>query len=909
MLGPVIHAFGDCELDTERFELRRAGSPQHVEPQVFDVLRYLIEHRDRVVSREELLQQVWGHTYVSDATLSSRLMAARKAIGDSGRAQGLIRTVRGRGYRFVGELVRAQEPIATTGLPSVLGRDGELERLRAELGRAREGERRTVFITGEPGIGKTALVNAFVEPLAAGGEPDVLVARGFCLEYRGAGEAYMPVLEALGRLAGSADGADLLAVLGTRAPTWLLQMPWLVEPDRLDHLRGIGMGATSERMLRELAEALETFTARRLLVLALEDVHWSDASTLDLVSRLARRPEQARLLLVCTCRPGVEASDALRRELRGRGHGSEIVLPLLSEGVVTAKIADRLGGSVDPGLAAAVEARSGGNPLFIECLVDGWLERGVLAQANGDWTLDAGAASLPATLTDVIEDDLGRLPAADLAALEAASVVGREFAADAVPADHAEERCAALAARGRVLVRIPDPLDRSLRFSFVHDLHREVLYERITPSRRAALHRAVAGRLEARYAGEAERHAAEIALHLVAGRAPKEAVPHLLQAAEQALARSGHREALAHLQAASEQLRVAGPFDGAAMLEMDVNDLLAPALIASEGFASPRAEAALRRVLEVSEQLGDVRRTRSTLFRLAALREFGGNYPATEQLLKRSLALAPEADDEGDAMHVHELLACSLFHQGEFARSVEHAELGLALARTGREPDAVAASLGEDALVSCHAWAAASLGCLGEFERAEAAAQAAIDAADTPSRLHGLGHALIYSARLHQLSGDRQAVEREARQALDLATARGFGYQGAVARMLLGWALAVPGEDAALELIRRGLDEHEATGAEMDRPYFLALHAEAALACGRFEEARASLTDALARISGGRGFFYAPEIHRLWGELELAEGGGPEAAEPHFGASLALARRAGARALELRTDASRRRAS
>ncbi len=97
----MIYAFGDCELDTERYELRRGDARQHVEPQVFDVLAYLLAHRDRLVTREELLAQVWGHSFVSEATLSSRLMAARKAIGDSGRAQALIRTVRGRGYQFV----------------------------------------------------------------------------------------------------------------------------------------------------------------------------------------------------------------------------------------------------------------------------------------------------------------------------------------------------------------------------------------------------------------------------------------------------------------------------------------------------------------------------------------------------------------------------------------------------------------------------------------------------------------------------------------------------------------------------------------------------------------------------------------------------------------------------------------
>jgi DNA-binding winged helix-turn-helix (wHTH) protein len=214
----MIHAFGDYELDTERFELRRKGERHHVEPQVFDVLVYLIEHRDRVVGREELLAQVWGHSFVSEATLSSRLMAARKAIGDSGRAQALIRTVRGRGYQFVGEVKRDGElaPAQPAPARAMFGRDRELDRLHEELEAARSGARRTVFVTGEAGAGKTTLVEAFLA--RAGDNAALLRARGFCLEHRGTGEPYMPVLEALGRLCGERAGAPLREALAPARP-------------------------------------------------------------------------------------------------------------------------------------------------------------------------------------------------------------------------------------------------------------------------------------------------------------------------------------------------------------------------------------------------------------------------------------------------------------------------------------------------------------------------------------------------------------------------------------------------------------------------------------------------------------------------------------------------------------------
>ena len=131
----MVYAFSDYELDTRLMELRRAGEACPVEPQVFDVLRLLMVHRDRVVTRRELLQQVWGHAFVTDATLSSRVMAARRAIGDSGEAQAAIRTVRGRGYRFVAP-VRERRKGGDPACGPVLEEMGLAERALARGARA-----------------------------------------------------------------------------------------------------------------------------------------------------------------------------------------------------------------------------------------------------------------------------------------------------------------------------------------------------------------------------------------------------------------------------------------------------------------------------------------------------------------------------------------------------------------------------------------------------------------------------------------------------------------------------------------------------------------------------------------------------------------------------------------------------
>jgi len=370
----VIYIFDDdYALDPQRYELRYMGKLVKLEPQVFNVLLYLIRQRERVVTKEELLAQLWPGRIVSEATLTSRVKAARQAIGDRGRQQRLIQTLHGRGYRFIASVeerpednpaavdpsptsrialltapaVRSAtaEPVTVWSPPGTgrrspeaafegpqddafpllstppaalraVGRGAELAQLHRWLQHALGGTRQVVFVTGEAGLGKTTLLEAFLQGMS--GYSVLWIGHGQCLEHYGAGEAYLPVLEALGRMCREPDGQALLALLLRRAPTWAVQMPWLLDDAALETLQRRVIGVTRERMLREMAESIEVLTAERPPVLILEDLHWSDASTLDLIALLARRREPARLLLLGTYRP----AEAILHSHLGAGRGS-----------------------------------------------------------------------------------------------------------------------------------------------------------------------------------------------------------------------------------------------------------------------------------------------------------------------------------------------------------------------------------------------------------------------------------------------------------------------------------------------------------------------------------------------------------------------------------------------------------
>jgi DNA-binding winged helix-turn-helix (wHTH) protein/predicted ATPase len=913
----MIYRFGDCELDDRRYELRRAGAPRHVEPQVFEVLAYLVRHRDRVVPKTELLDEIWGSRFVTDSALTSRVKAARRAVGDSGREQRMIRTVHGRGYQFLPP-VREQDldpdvpPPAPTGEAPV-GREAELARLVELYGRVGGGRRQVVFVTGEPGIGKTTLVEAFTTEVARGRAG--LVARGRCLEQRGSPEPYLPVFDALDRLC--RDDGEAPALLSRLAPTWLVQMPALVGPgDRAD-LERRALGGTRDRMLREAAQALEAVAARRPLVLVLEDLHWADPSTVDLLDWLARRDTPARLLVVGTYRP----ADALAggapigdtgADLRLRGLADELRLGELGPASVAAVLERRLpGAEVPDDLARLVHRRTDGVPLFVVQLAQAWTDADVLRPVAGQWELapspDGADRQVPDDLRRLLELQLERLDADDLAMLEAAAVGGIAFAAATAASggpegvEAVERRCAALARQGRFLratgpVAWPDGTV-SAGFRFTHDLHRTVLYDRIPAGRRARLHAAVGRRLERAYGPAAAQHAAELAAQFVAGHDHPRAAGHLQAAAMQALGRSAPREAIQHLETLLAILPSLpeGPERDQAELAAQLS--LGPPLIATRGFASPEVEAAFTRAHELCVALDRPHELTLALHGLAAVAEFRGRYHRSEALLTRILGLGVAEL----AVEAHELLACSTFHQGAAARAVGYAERGLALFDQdgGHTVDpSYLAPYGEHPAVSCHYWAALALWFLGRPDSALAHGERA--RALATAHPYSLASAEVQLAYLHQYRGEPSETRRWAGQATATAIEHGFPIRAAQAAILGGWARTVTGAgDDGVDQLRAGLAGYLATGAELDHPYYLGLLGEAVAATGAGPAAGQVVDEAIELVGTARPFYYLPELHRLRGDLLARDGRAAQAAEAYRRA-VEVAAGYGTRSTELR---------
>ncbi|OLE73710.1 MAG: hypothetical protein AUG12_04155 [Acidobacteria bacterium 13_1_20CM_2_57_8] len=323
-------------------------------PKAFAVLDYLLGHPGRLVTKEELLNAVWPGTFVGEAVLKVAIRQVREALGDDPQSPRFIETAHRRGYRFIGPVTESEQTPAQEqeirnnhaasgpqlraddSSQRVVGRDEAMSRMRNWLEKMLGGERQIVFVTGEAGIGKTALVDTFARSIAA--DRSMRICRGQCLEQYGTSEAYLPVLEAVGRLC--REERQLVDVLRAHAPMWLLQMPSLVSASDRELLSREVFGATRERMLREMGEALEALTADKPLVLILEDLHWSDYSTLDLISYLARQRQAAPLMLIGTYRTAElilsgHPLKAVKRELLAKQQCEELPLEYLSEEAVT----------------------------------------------------------------------------------------------------------------------------------------------------------------------------------------------------------------------------------------------------------------------------------------------------------------------------------------------------------------------------------------------------------------------------------------------------------------------------------------------------------------------------------------------------------------------------------------------
>jgi DNA-binding winged helix-turn-helix (wHTH) protein len=901
--------FGAFDLDEANALLLRDGKPVAIAPTPFAVLCALARDPGSLLTKHRLLDEVWGHQFVSDSVLKTAISDLRAVLGDDPRQPRIIETVTRRGYRFIAVLA----PTAAASGPAIsgaaervfVGRASELAQLERAWNGACSGKRAIVWIAGEPGIGKTELIEQFIGKLG-----DVAVARGHSVEHFGAGEPYLPVLEALAGLCRTDSAAAQM--LRAVAPAWLLQLPWLCTAEERAELRMELAGAGPDRMLREMAELLDRLTQDRPLLLVIEDLHWSDRGTIQLIDYVARRSGSARLMWLGSFRLAeVVALDhplnGVRHELRMHGLCEEIVLDPFSETEIAACVATWSRAlAADESFVRALQLRTDGVPLFVKSVM-----REVIANAaeGGDEFASAArlaGVALPANVAGIVDRYIARLEPYQHELLTAAAVCGSGFRVTTLAhvlerdAPSTEQTCEALAREQLWLSAPSAATNNSLEpmYGFSHALFRQVLYERTTPLRRARLHAVVGATLELERAAGMPVTAAELAMHFERGREPMVALRYYVEAAEAALLHLSPAECFDYTgQAAQLLARTAAGTD---------RDALELALATLRGVAAVH-------VLGLGDE------TRSAFSRGYVLLQDMPQHPLRELLLHgygwllclraeyaEALAVAGRAElltaGAGDPAMV--VAACTVhglvhFHLGDPLAARSWIERGLAAIETyDTRPGQ---SFAADPKVTLLAMLGLQLLHLGLVQQG----RARLD--EAKERAHRLGQpmaclvAIWYEALFTQRLGDSERLALLADEMHALVDRFSLAQGRTAWGLFRGWADTRAGSPRqGYERIRTAYQDNARLGMLLGASESRGYAAEALLRAGDAEAAQAELEQALDVTNRYEERVYLPQLLLTAAAIARACGRAAEV-EPAIRRALEESRRQRAPWLELLT--------
>jgi DNA-binding winged helix-turn-helix (wHTH) protein/predicted ATPase len=916
--------FGDVRFDPRTGELWRDEIAVKLTPRAGAVLTVLAAHAQELVTRQELFDQVWGGMAVSDDALTSCIQELRGALGDDARRPRYVETRHRRGYRLMVAATAEGAAAATGVMPPLLppepsrlvGRSTELMELSTRFGQALSGQRQIVFVTGEPGIGKSSLADAFLQQLRTGQQ--VRIAHGQCLDHHGVGEPYLPLIEALVRLAGAPDGATMKEFLATHAPSWLAQMPSLWSRAERSALEGRSR-PTRERMVRELTEAVEAITAQAPLLLKLEDIHWSDASTLDWLAHVARRPEPARLMLLATFRPADAAATRaglgrMVAELAMHGRCQEISLSPLNlkaiESYLTARLGDADNISSLREIAPLLLDRTGGNPLFMTSIVNQLAQRNALARTP------SAIVSIPPDVRRFIERQIDDLDAGDRDLLTVASVIRREFATAAVAAaletdpERVEADCARLARQGVFIVRSnsvvwPDGTYAE-QYAFRHDLYRELLYDRLTATRRAASHARVGRRLEIAWAGRLDAIASELAEHFERGNERVRAIPHHQRAAAKALRRSANDEAIGHLRRALDAIGQIADEDERARVEVNLQVTIGAVFMGMHGFGVPEVLEAYTRAEALCDRLGERADLFPALWGQWMFRLGRSDLAASRELCARLLALAERVGSVDLKLQAHHAMWATAFASGELAEALAHAKAGILL-YDAEAHQAMASSYGNhDPCCCARNFAALSLALMDEPVRARAMVKQSLDQARSLGDPFSLALTLYFTSIAAQLFGDIALATENSAASMRMATEHGLEMPKAWSTFVAGWCAVENGEHCrGLAMLNESFAAMHATQSLHFFSYHVGLLVDARMKAGRHADAMKAVEQGIAFADGNGDRFYCAELYRLRGELFAHPSiGDPKRAQESFRKAVEIAHKQGAASLERKARAS-----
>jgi class 3 adenylate cyclase/predicted ATPase len=798
-----------------------------------------------------------------------------------------------------------------TTLTPLLGRDEEIELLLRRWRHATQGEGRVVMLTGEPGIGKSHIALALQERLQA--EPHIRL-RYFCSAHH-TNSALFPFvgqLERAARFERSDSPAEKVTKLqallaqavadADQAAALLASFLSLPSDDRY-HLPELSSQKRKEKTLAALLAQLEGLAARQPVLMVFEDVHWIDPTSLELLTVTVDRVPQLRVLLLITTRPGFTPP------WPDHAHVTTVALTRLGRPEGAAIIERITGGKTLPEeVMNQILIRTDGVPLFVEELTKTVLESGLLHKRDGHYVLEHPFPSLaiPSTLHASLIARLDRLaPVREVAQIGA--VVGREFsyellnAVAELPREKLEEALDQLV-RSELIFRrgeIPQAI-----YTFKHVLVRDAAYSSLLKTRRAQLHAAIACTFEQRFPDIVEAQPETLAHHFTEAGLIEKAVGFWLKAGKNAALRFANLEAVAHLQQGIGTVGRLPDGPGRDRLELDLQYVLAPCLIATQGPASSTAAATFARARELCERLGDPPEYLQVMFWLVTGSVMRGELPKAREANVTLLDLAEARGDRPALLNATRGLGMILLFMGQVVDARGLTERAVEAFAVSSDAEQLAArAAGQDAGVAGLSLMSWALWVLGHIDMAGARMAAALQRADAVGHPHTQAYACYYASILHALRGEPAIAHRHAERCLTLSEQHGFWHWHGLSRAIRGICTTMlDASSKTLEDVRGALDQYRGAGFQLGITALDVLLCPALLLRHQPDAALEVIERGLSTASHNSERLFEAELYRLKARALLVRGA-PDAAthaQSFLDQALATARNQHARSLELR---------
>ena len=802
-----------------------------------------------------------------------------------------------------------EEEAPAMGIPTLVGRDEEIGLLRRRWEQAREGLGQVVLVSGEAGIGKSALVRAVRHHI---GREGVVRITYRCSPYH-THSAFYPIIVHLERLL-QFERDDPPATRLTKLERLLTRYTFPLEEvvPLFAALLSVPLpeGAyptlalTPQQQRQHTHDALLAWlwedAQRQPVLMVWDDVHWADPSTLESLGLLVDQMPTSPILAVLTFRPEFVPP------WPPRSHMTSLTLNRLERPQIEALVRQQAGGKrLPPEVVAHIVAKTDGVPLFVEELTKMILESALLREEADHYALTGplSAVTIPTTLQDSLLARLDRLPTMREVA-QIGAVLGREFAYEMLHAlvtvDEPTllEGLAQLVATELLYQRGRPP---RATYTFKHALVQDAAYQSLLKRTRQQYHQQVAALLEARFPETVATAPEVVAHHYTEAGCAAQALPLWQQAGQRALQRSANLEGIEHLTRGLAVLATLPDTTDRLQHELDLHVTLGPAFIATRGYTSPEAEHTFARAWELCQRLGEPPQRFPVLYGLYALYFVGGKHRQARDQAEQFLHLAQRQEDAAPLVVAHRALGLPLYVMGEVAQAREHFAQSIAL-YDPQQHRTLAFAYGQDPGVAALVLDAWTLWILGYPDQALRRSHEACTLTEDLAHPFTLAYAFAHLAMFHQYRRDREEARRHAEAATRVSREQGFPFWLGAGLILQGWACATrlqPAEQIAS--MHEGMAIYRATDAAVFLPHFLTLLAETYGAAGQPDAGLRFLDEARTVMDNTQERFYEAEVHRVQGALVLAQAADQHAqAETCFQHALAIARRQQARSWELR---------